>query len=122
MDPGLLLASFKGVRHSQISYRCVPNYYEIDKLFVGFKTMFISANLPSTTPPMPKRFGRCGDTKKKGPRQDESKTFHMHMALVCKLVIAHSFPCFVEAIKGGMDHELFLLLLRGSFIHRSVKT
>ena len=92
-------------------------------MFVGFETMFISANLPSTTPPMPKRFGRCADPPpKKGPHHDESQTFHMQVALVCKLVIAHSIPSFVEAIKGGMDHELFFFLLRGSFIHRSVKT
>lgn len=72
--------------------------------------------------PCQRDLGDVRTPQKKGPHHDESQTFHMQVALVCKLVIAHSIPSFVEAIKGGMDHELFLPLLRGSFIHRSVKT
>ena len=77
-----------------------------------------SLALTYLVPPLPRQrdLGDAGTPPKKGPHQDESEAFHMHVALVCKLVIAHSFPCFVEVFKGGMDHELFLLLLRGSFI------
>lgn len=59
-----------------------------------------------------------GVRKTKGPHHDESETFHGHAALVCKLVIAHSLPCFVKAFKDGMDRRPFLLHLRGSFVNR----